>query len=286
MGPSRPGRPSSSRCATAQLPARAEPATSTRAAHPLARANDTSNALGSKRCSRVVEVDAPRTARARARAELTREIVDAARRRLAEVGAAGLSLRAVARELGMVSSAVHRYFPTRDDLLTALITEGYDALADAVQAADAAAPDGDFPARWLAVATAIRTWALGHPHEYALIYGSPVPGYSAPRDTVRYARRTVTMLLRVLADARAAGELDVPADPVPAPLDADAARVRAELGLDLPDEALLRAVTAWTALFGHVTFELFGQFDNVLEHRDALFARGAVELGGYVGLRS
>ncbi|MBW0102206.1 TetR/AcrR family transcriptional regulator [Pseudonocardia sp. KRD291] len=230
-------------------------------------------------------MNAPRTARARARAELTREIVDAARRQLADVGAAGLSLRAVSRELGMVSSALHRYFPTRDDLLTALITEGYDALGDAVQAAEATAPRDDHPARWIAVATAIRTWALAHPHEYALIYGSPVPGYSAPSETTPSAARTVTTLVTVLADAHAAGCLDTPTDAVPAPLDADVARARDALGVDLPDEALLRGVTAWTALFGHVTFELFGQFENVLYERDALFARSATELGRYVGLR-
>ncbi|MDN5916067.1 MAG: TetR/AcrR family transcriptional regulator [Pseudonocardia sp.] len=231
-------------------------------------------------------MNAPRTARARARAELTREIVDAARRQLAEVGAAGLSLRAVSRELGMVSSALHRYFPTRDDLLTALITEGYDALGDAVHAADASAPSDDFPARWLAVATAIRTWALAHPHEYALIYGSPVPGYSAPSDTIPSAERTVTTLVTVLADAYTAGRLDTSTDPAPVPLDADVARARDTMGVGLPDEALLRLVTAWTALFGHVTFELFGQFENVLYQRDALFARAAAELGRYVGLRS
>lgn len=230
-------------------------------------------------------MNAPRTARERARAELTREIVDAARRQLAEVGAAGLSLRAVSRELGMVSSALHRYFPTRDDLLTALITEGYDALGDAVQAADAGAPRDDHPARWLAVATGVRGWALAHPHEYALLYGSPVPGYRAPRDTVPSAERTVRTLVTVLADAHAAGRLDAGPDPAPAPLDADAARMRAALGVDLPDEALLRGVTAWTGLFGHVTFELFGQFDTVLEQRDALFVRTAAELGRYVGLR-
>lgn len=230
-------------------------------------------------------MSAPRTARERARAELTREILDAARRQLGDVGAAGLSLRAVSRELGMVSSALHRYFPTRDDLLTALITQVYDALGDAVQAAEGALPRTDHVGRWLAVATAVRAWALGHPHEYALIYGSPVPGYRAPRDTVPAAERTVRTLVSVLADAYAAGNLDAPPDPVPAPLDADTARLRDGLGVDLPDEVLLRAVTAWTGLFGHVTFELFGQFETVLEHRDALFARAAAELGRYVGLR-
>src|SRR3954465_4940177 len=105
------------------------------------------------------------TARARARAALTEEIKTTARRQLAEVGAPALSLRAVARDLGMASSAVYRYFPSRDDLLTRLISGGDDALGAAAEAADdpAATP----AQRWLAVCRAVRGWALTHPHEYA-----------------------------------------------------------------------------------------------------------------------
>ena len=120
------------------------------------------------------------TARARARAELTDEIKREARRQLAEHGA-DLSLRAVARELGMASSAVYRYFPSRDDLLTALIVDAYDALGETAEQALARA-EGGVTERWLALSTSIRAWAVEHPHDYALLYGSPVPGYRAPRD--------------------------------------------------------------------------------------------------------
>ena len=145
------------------------------------------------------------SARERVRAELTAEITDAARRQLAEVGAAALSLRAVAREVGMVSSAVYRYFPSRDDLLTRLIIDGYDDLGVAAEAEDdpTAAP----AERWLAVCRAVRAWALTHPHEYALLYGSPVPGYSAPVDTVPAASRVGIVLGRILGDAARDGAL-------------------------------------------------------------------------------
>src|SRR3954471_6047773 len=93
----------------------------------------------------------PTTARERARAELTAEITDLARGQLATVGAAGLSLRAVARELGMASSAMYRYFPSRDDLLTRLIIDGYDALGAAAEEADSPGLPID---RWLAVCRA------------------------------------------------------------------------------------------------------------------------------------
>ena len=129
-------------------------------------------------------MNASRTARERVRAELTREITDVARGQLATEGAGGLSLRAVAREMGMVSSAIYRYFPSRDDLLTALIVDGYNAIGEVAERADAACPAGEHAGRWLAVCRAIRDWALAHPHEYALVYGSPVPGYQAPQQTI------------------------------------------------------------------------------------------------------
>ena len=111
------------------------------------------------------QASASQTARQRVRAELTREIKHEARRQLASHGAEGLSLRAVARELGMVSSALYRYFPSRDDLLTALIVDGYNAIGEVAERADAACPAGEHAGRWLAVCRAIRDWALAHPHE-------------------------------------------------------------------------------------------------------------------------
>ncbi|HEX4248382.1 MAG TPA: TetR/AcrR family transcriptional regulator, partial [Pseudonocardia sp.] len=161
-------------------------------------------------------MNAARTARERARAELTREITDVARRQLVESGADGLSLRAVARELGMVSSALYRYFHSRDDLLTTLILEAYEALGDAAESADRAHSDASPTRRWRAVCTAVRDWAVRHPHEYALIYGSPIPGYRAPQDTVAHAARVPLLVLGILRDAHAGGQLTaVPDRPPP-----------------------------------------------------------------------
>lgn len=143
------------------------------------------------------------TARARARAEITAEILASARRQLAEVGPAALSLRAVARDIGMVSSAVYRYVASRDELITALLVECYDELGNALEAADASAREQDLRAghasrrRWRAVCGTIRDWAKAHPHEYALLYGSPVPGYRAPETTVPAAARVGAVIARV-----------------------------------------------------------------------------------------
>ena len=162
---------------------------------------------------------APRaaTARERARAELSREIKEEARRQLAASGAGGLSLRAVARELGMVSSALYRYYPSRDDLLTALIIDAYNALGAAAESAIAGRPGSagrrrQAPGRdrWIAACHAVRDWALANPHEYALIYGSPVPGYRAPEATIGPAARVPLAFVGMLGEALARGELGRP----------------------------------------------------------------------------
>ena len=143
--------------------------------------------------------------RARVREQLTRQIVDTARRHLVTEGAAGLSLRAVARELGMASSAVYRYVANRDELLTLLIVDAYDALGEAVERAEAKVPREDIEDRYLATCHAARRWALKSPHEFALIYGSPVPGYAAPETTVGPASRVGRVLIGVLYDAVVTG---------------------------------------------------------------------------------
>ncbi len=228
---------------------------------------------------------APLTARARARAELTAEITDAARRQLAEQGAAALSVRAVARELGMVSSAVYRYFPSRDELLTALIVEAYDAVGLAAEQADEGRVDQSTERRWAAVATAIRRWAVDHPNEYALIYGSPVPGYAAPVDTIDPAARPALAFLRIVRDGVARGEIAVGGDgaePIPAALSADLAGLRDAGASEVPDAVMLRGLLVWTQLFGSISFELFGHLHNVIHDYDALFAEQIRRSGAYL----
>ncbi|MFI6790434.1 TetR/AcrR family transcriptional regulator [Nonomuraea sp. NPDC050383] len=229
---------------------------------------------------------ASRTARERVRAELTREIVDIARRQLATDGAGGLSLRAVAREMGMVSSAIYRYFPSRDDLLTTLIIDGYNALGEAVERADAATPPDRFPARWAAVCHAVRDWALAHPHEYALLYGSPVPGYQAPQDTIGPRVRDLVVFGRILSDAQRAGALTPAAAPaeVDAGLAAEAEASFADLMPGVPPDAVLRGLAAWTSLYGWVSFEVFGQLKGTFQDNGPGFDHSIRVLGAMIGL--
>ena len=233
-------------------------------------------------------MNASRSARERVRAELIREITEIARRQLATEGAAGLSLRAIAREMGMVSSAIYRYFPSRDDLLTTLIIDGYNAVGTAVEKAEAACPRDDYHGRWLAGCQAVRDWALAHPHEYALVYGSPVPGYRAPDQTIGPASRAAAVLGQIVSEAHRAGVMTEPAacPPVPESFRPDAARLRDSVLAGIPDDVAARTLAAWAGLFGLVSFELFGQFENVVTDRDAFFGYAASCLGRMVGLPS
>src|SRR6516165_12130046 len=169
----------------------------------------------------------PRTARERARAEITREILDTARGYLATDGAPALSLRAIARDLGMASSALYRYFKSRDELLTRLIIDAYDSLGAAAETSEAAVDRSDLAGRFTAICQAVRTWALAHPNEYALIYGSPVPGYVAPPDTVAPASRVTTRLMWIIIDAAATGR--IPAADTQTPEDPEVGTVAAAL---------------------------------------------------------
>ena len=231
------------------------------------------------------------------------EIKEVARGHL-ETDGANLSLRAVARDMGMVSSALYRYFASRDELLTALIIDGYNALGDAVEAADAAVTDrSDLRSRWLASARAVRGWALAKPAEYALLFGSPVPGYAAPQDTITAAARTPAVLVGILADGFAAGALPARAcrrsgcDPDAPPASggspagqladevrADLARARDEISPGLPEYLLLLGMTSWIQLFGTVSFELFGQFNNVIDARAEFFDQQMALMADLLGL--
>lgn len=201
--------------------------------------------------------------RARRREHLEAEILRLGRDQLAEVGAPGVSVRQVARDLGMASSAVYRYVASRDDLLTRLIVQSYDELGAAAEAAEAAVCRSDLIGRWLAVGHAVRDWATANPHDWALLYGSPVPGYAAPPDqTVGPGTRVQLLLIGVLADAVQAGRA-APADHRPAPsLPAlsTARSILAELGRtedEVPADLLLAGITTWTLLVAAVTSEVF-----------------------------
>ncbi|AOW93937.1 TetR family transcriptional regulator [Rhodococcus sp. WMMA185] len=226
----------------------------------------------------------PRTTpRERAREQTLQDITRIGREHLAAVGAAALSLRAVARDLGVVSSAVYRYVGSRDELLTLLVVDGYNELGEEVEAAVASAEDPR--ERFLALGRAVREWALREPARYGLLFGSPVPGYHAPGEqTMTPGTRVVVALVGIFGDAYASGKLSANiVSPIGDELSEDFARIRGEIGLEVPDHLLARGVLVWTALFGAVNFEVFGQYGSdtytrpgeLFEHHLAVLAETA-----------
>lgn len=209
------------------------------------------------------------TPRQRARERTENEIRDLAWRHLETDGAAALSLRAIARDLGVVSSAIYRYVASRDDLLTMLIEEGYADLADAVESAEAAVPREGFRGRWLAVCRETRAWAVRRPAAWGLLYGAPVPGYEAPAErTTPQGIRVVALLAAIVVQASEAGEIAPRVGPaagrgeVPAALREPLESAAAEVGAtpaDDPAELVALTITGWTSLLGAVSSEVFGQ---------------------------
>ncbi|HQR79729.1 MAG TPA: TetR-like C-terminal domain-containing protein [Actinomycetota bacterium] len=203
--------------------------------------------------------------RARNRQAKMAAITRVANEQLAVVGPAELSVRAVARELGMASSAIYRYVESRDALLTLLIIAAYDDMAQRAEVA--AAGPRDPLRRWLAAGLACRDWALDQPHRFALIFGSPVLGYAAPQETIGPASRIPALLTGVLQQAGASPDVPAFSARVAAslrPLRADLAHWAGIADPRFSDAALALGVLAWTHLIGSISFELFGHRHNVV----------------------
>ena len=234
----------------------------------------------------------PLGARDRARAEVMSELLAAARARLESEGSAALSLRAVARDLGMASSAVYRYVPSRDALLTLLIIEAYDAVGEVAE--KAAGSGGDPAQTGLDVARAVRRWALDQPYSFELIYGTPVRGYRAPDDTVRAAVRLWGVIIGLLMRAAGQGVL-APTGPDFDPAGRMAPQALATAGWTDPDEVpdeiariAVRSATLFTSLVGAISVELFGHLHHVAQDYarffDVTIATSAAGVGLHVAL--
>ena len=216
--------------------------------------------------------------RERARAAHTAEIVRLARQQLESDGAANLSLRAIARDLGMASSAIYRYFASRDELLTRLIIDSYDRLGEVVEVADRTIKRrNDFIGRWRAMTHSIHAWAVANPAEYSLLFGTPVPGYAAPLDTIGPASRYTIVLLQLTVEVEAAGH--TASEKVSAALRRDYARFRDRFDVPASDQMLMKGMAAWAGVMGAINLELFGHLHNVIDTPGALF-EAVVELQG------
>jgi AcrR family transcriptional regulator len=218
--------------------------------------------------------------RERRRAAVQSALLAAAKTELAKVGAAGLSVRAIARDLGMAPSALFRYISGRDELLTLLIVEAYDALADHVEAVEAQVPRDDLRGRWRAIARSFREWCVAHPMEYALLYGSPVPDFHANAEDTNRAGQRVTDLLAALGRSAPPS-----ASPLALPEQPDLAAFAGASGAEgLDNDLVTRGITAWTSLLGAVSAEVFEHLGPELPYAttvlDATVALGELLLFG------
>lgn len=200
--------------------------------------------------------------RERARLATRTEILDTARQQMAQEGASALSLRAIAREMGLTAPALYRYFQNRDELVTALIVEAFTSLGSALVATRDEYATAPRATRLSAMMMTYRTWALAHSQDYALIFGTPIPGYHAPLEiTGPPASRSLGMLAAEIAQAIDAGEVTpVPeyAHPTPA-ITRQMTQWRDDYGYTAPLPALHLALVGWTRAHGLVSLELFKQ---------------------------
>lgn len=210
--------------------------------------------------------------RDRRRAETVREIKESALRQLTEIGTGGLSLRGVAREVGMTVQSIYHYFASRDELLTALVVDAHAALADAVQTAADGSRGRPRDERLAAVMGAYRRWALEHRAEFLLVYGTPVPGYQAPPDgtTAAAARRLADGFLEVVFDGFTREE--IAAIPLPGGGESLADVADRPETWSLPAGALALFLDLRARMHGMVMLEVLDQIHPMAGHADALFA--------------
>jgi AcrR family transcriptional regulator len=202
----------------------------------------------------------PKREQAHERGEMIGQIKAAARRQMAQYGTAGLSLRGIARELGITAPAIYNYFPRLEDLITALIVDTFTALAEAMEAAEAEVESDRPYDKVIALCLAYRRWAVTHPVDFQLIYGNPIPGYHAPEElTIPLARRPFLGLFRCFMEAHLNGEMTIPAeyrDLPPATIEGIAAWKRMS-GIEMSDALVALLMSGWSRVHGMVMLELF-----------------------------
>jgi AcrR family transcriptional regulator len=203
---------------------------------------------------------------------LQQAIKDTAWKQIAEHGAPALSLRGIARELKITAPAIYNYFPSRDELVTALIIDAYTSFGNSQLAARDAVPAESAEERLKAIGMAYRNWALAHPERYQLIFGTPVPGYQAPMDQVLPSgARSLRALVSVIEDLRLAGRLKAARFPTISPKYKAAFEVWQSHAGKVDLLSLSVAMLVWCRVHGIVSLELAGDLPPFGPNADALY---------------
>jgi AcrR family transcriptional regulator len=219
--------------------------------------------------------------RERVRAATVEEIKQTARRVLVEQGSGGLSLRAVAREMGLTAPALYRYFPSREDLLGHLVADLYDEVSTAMAQARDALPADDSSGRLLAVSRTFRRWALDHPREFALLFGSPIEGQARPQEgdaevaedpADPAGQRFGAVFAGLVAEIYLARRFPVPADDEIEPaLRAQLETWCTRLPVPLPLGVMQVFLSCWIRLYGSVCMEVFGHLRFAVDDPEPMF---------------
>ncbi len=216
-----------------------------------------------------------RPRREQVRKEIAEEIKSVARNQMSQYGTAGLSLRAIGRELNITAPAIYNYYPSLDDLITVLIVDAFEDLANSMETARANASPANCVTKIEAILFAYRQWAIEHPVDFQLIYGNPIPGYEAPVEvTGPLARRPFLGLFELYTEALKTGEMTLPEEYQPAPQS-----IRGYLktwhetsGIEAPDELVCLLMVGWARIHGLVMLELFHHLQPVVGDVGALYA--------------
>jgi AcrR family transcriptional regulator len=227
--------------------------------------------------------------RDRVRAATTGEIKETARRILVAQGPEAVSLRAIAREMGMTAPALYRYFSSREDLLRQVCGDIFSEIATDIRAAAARAAEesgGDVTAKLIAACREFRHWALTHREEFGLLFGTPLPGLEPLHDkTDECAMEFAGSFMGLFLELWQRHPFPVPADEQIEPgLVAQLARYIGALGVDLPAGAALVFLRCWVRLYGMVSLEVFGHLHFALDDAAPMFEITLAELAGLVGL--
>ncbi len=237
--------------------------------------------------------------RDRVRAATTQEIIQTARRLLVEQGPTAVTLRAIAREMGMTAPALYRYFDSHEELLKSLVADIFTELANhvrgAVHAARQAAGADVSEAELMAVmliagAREFRAWTLQHVPEFSMIFGSPLPGLEVVHEmstdpTVDCGYQFGQVFLDLFGNLFRKRPFPIPADDEIEPsLRRQLARYREVAATDLPLGALETFLRCWVLLYGTVSLEAFGHMKFALDDASPMFELMLTDLAQMIGL--
>ncbi|GDY30910.1 TetR/AcrR family transcriptional regulator [Gandjariella thermophila] len=244
------------------------------------------------------------TRRERPRSDTEREIRETARNLLVRHGREAVTLRAIARELGITAPALYRYYNSREDLLRQLCDDICLDVSGHLSADLAGIPEGDTTAQVFAVCRGFRRWALAHPHEFALVFASPEGSKAPPAGEAgecgpgpahdQFGRVFLMVAGRVLITHEVRPPRPVA---IPRALVADLEAFRdallaslAEHGIEVPPERLgldtvYFMLQFWVRLYGHVALEVFGRFPIAVSDPEPMFESMLTDLATQVGLQ-